>query len=489
MPHDWTPPPLPPALNPVTSFLEAGELVQGDSGGGVVRFATAPDGLPWLTFVVPPPDAKRLLQPIAWALDVQTADPPQYQGTPLEALADDLTRLLREQRVQRLPVPAGEDGEGGGTLEVVVLARAFRELGGPTLLERLFTERSDRTGPATWLAASTSAEPDTRATMPPATADPATTPVPGPPGGSDPGSEDRPQPKFTPGIARLALTADGRRTVIVRGERDAFGWPRYAFRRFFVEETALGVAGSSCESSSLFYPGTATNRPSAENRTDYEALRLRDPGAPWSWRVPRSAVARLMLGVVDELTKQHVAGEIHGDVKPANILFTADGVRLIDGLGLRAGARTPAMTRGWAAPEQILGRAVSVQTDQYPVGLMLLRLVGGVLFGEEARVLIPAGGTRVEVHTILRNPGVYVDPASAPVRGTDVDAWRNLIERCVRFEAEQRFGSTSELRDALRPLVEAESLVGDLEVPLIFGRLVTAAHRGTGKTQACWLVG
>ena len=66
-----------------------------------------------------------------------------------------------------------------------------------------------------------------------------------------------------------------------------------------------------------------------------------------------------------------------------------------------AGTRSPALTRSWAAPEQVLCRPVSGQTDQYPLGLMLLQLVEGALYGEEARVLIPVGGRNVEAHLTI----------------------------------------------------------------------------------------
>jgi hypothetical protein len=117
---------------------------------------------------------------------------------------------------------------------------------------------------------------------------------------------------------------------------------------------------------------------------------------------------------------------------------------------------------------------------------MLLHLVQGALYGEETRVSIPIGGRRVEVHTVLRNPGVYIDPGTAPVAPQAVADWQNLVERCIRFEAKDRFPSMASLADALAPLVEKPTLAGHLEVPLSFGRIVLG-NGGAGEIAPCWL--
>jgi len=149
--------------------------------------------------------------------------------------------------------------------------------------------------------------------------------------------------------------------------------------------------------------------------------------------------------------------------------------------------RSPAMTRGWAAPEQVLGGKVSFQSDQYPVAMMLLGLVKGVMYGEEARVWVPAGGTRLESHKVLRCPGVHIDPDTAPVAGEKIEAWQALLEQCFRFDPSERFPSMGDLADVLQPLAENESLTDDIEVPLSFGRLVIGRD-ARGEKTPCWLI-
>ena len=118
---------------------------------------------------------------------------------------------------------------------------------------------------------------------------------------------------------------------------------------------------------------------------------------------------------------------------------------------------------------------------------MLLGLVKGVIHGEETRVWVPAGGTLLESHKVLRRPSVYIDPDTAPVASENVETWQALLERCFRFDPSERFPSMGDLADALQPLTENESLTDDIEVPLSFGRLVLGRDTKGEKTP-CWLI-
>ena len=110
-------------------------------------------------------------------------------------------------------------------------------------------------------------------------------------------------------------------------------------------------------------------------------MKLERPDAYWFWIVPRQAIGRAIRSLAASLRKLHFKGEIHGDINPANLLATNRGLDPIDSLGLAEGDLSPAMTPGWAAPEQVAGFRVAAQTDQYPIGLMLLWLVGGAMYG------------------------------------------------------------------------------------------------------------
>jgi serine/threonine-protein kinase len=97
----------------------------------------------------------------------------------------------------------------------------------------------------------------------------------------------------------------------------------------------------------------------------------------------------LVLQVLDALTHAHANLVVHRDIKPTNILVTADGtVKLLDfGIGkllgqesgegdsLLTAAGGRAFTPAFAAPEQVLGGPITTATDVYSVGVMAYLLV------------------------------------------------------------------------------------------------------------------
>ncbi|CAM2070109.1 Non-specific serine/threonine protein kinase [Sulfidibacter corallicola] len=95
----------------------------------------------------------------------------------------------------------------------------------------------------------------------------------------------------------------------------------------------------------------------------------------------------LFLQICDAVQYAHANLVIHRDIKPTNILVTADGrAKLLDFgiarvLGDRQAQETSVvdklMTPEFAAPEQLLGGRITVATDIYALGGLLYRLLTG----------------------------------------------------------------------------------------------------------------
>jgi len=107
-------------------------------------------------------------------------------------------------------------------------------------------------------------------------------------------------------------------------------------------------------------------------------------GGDWSRRMgkPQSAddVRHILTGLLRGLAHLHCHGEIHGDLKPGNILLGAGGVVKITDAGMGgSGGRAEGMsgTPGYAAPEVWEGSPADIRTDLYSVGVMVYEALTG----------------------------------------------------------------------------------------------------------------
>ncbi len=107
---------------------------------------------------------------------------------------------------------------------------------------------------------------------------------------------------------------------------------------------------------------------------------LRDRG-----RFTPAAALDVMSGVLDGLAAAHASGIVHRDVKPENVLLTADGRVKVADFGLARAHAAAGHTRAglligtvaYLPPEQVTGESSDPRSDVYSAGVVLFELLTG----------------------------------------------------------------------------------------------------------------
>ena len=101
--------------------------------------------------------------------------------------------------------------------------------------------------------------------------------------------------------------------------------------------------------------------------------------------LPPLAAAELGSSLVSALATAHVAGVLHRDVKPSNVLVGQDGKAVLTDFGIATFAEDPSMTLagtvvgtpGFTAPERIRGDVATPASDLWSLGATLYTAVEG----------------------------------------------------------------------------------------------------------------
>ncbi len=171
-------------------------------------------------------------------------------------------------------------------------------------------------------------------------------------------------------------------------------------------------------------------------------------------RLAPGQVVAVAAPVADALASAHRRGILHGDVKPANVLFTSDGEPLLSDFGVARtlGGRTSEQVSGTAeyvAPELLDGAHPDPRADVYSLGVVCYQALAGQppYTGPVPLAVVKAA----EVGRHLRLGSLTHVPERLAA----------VVERAMDRDPERRFASADDLARALRTTVPA----GDIRVP------------------------
>lgn len=179
-------------------------------------------------------------------------------------------------------------------------------------------------------------------------------------------------------------------------------------------------------------------------------------------RMPYERVLRLALQLADALGYAHRAGVVHRDVKPSNILISADGTtaKLLDFGVARVGeadvaalGRTQAGqlvgTPRYMSPEQALGLPVDSRSDLFSLGAVLYEMVTG-------KVAFPGAALATLAIQIAQEK---VEPIGASAADCP-PGFRHIIDKLLAKKPEQRFADGAALAAAIERELHAERETG-----------------------------
>ncbi|WP_069165898.1 protein kinase domain-containing protein [Nocardia altamirensis] len=246
--------------------------------------------------------------------------------------------------------------------------------------------------------------------------------------------------------------------------------PRLVYMQYLPGGTAIGVleqrriGPESAGGALLLRAIDAAMEAKGEIRPSDSSVRAEIEGLSWP-----ETVAWVGRRLADALDHAHHHGVLHHDIKPANVLFTAEGIPKLADFALREAGPRPAAADStertdhslpYRSPEQLAklldpaAPAPGARSDIYSLGVLLWEMLTGTTPFEDA-----PGPTAADIYSTMlaeRRAGVSADalarlPADTPA------ALRRVLLECLHADPKRRWRNGSELAGQLDLCLDAHA--------------------------------
>jgi serine/threonine-protein kinase len=189
--------------------------------------------------------------------------------------------------------------------------------------------------------------------------------------------------------------------------------------------------------------------------------------------LPEPDILRVMDQLLDALACAHSHGVWHRDIKPANLIVTSRGQVKITDFGI---ARIESMaltqvtsvigTPGYMAPEQYAGMKLDHRVDIFAAGVILYRMLAG---------RPPFTGSPETVMYKIINEDPAPPSSVAPSDRARPSGYDAIVAKALAKNADQRFASAAEFRQALARMAGAASGADHDQTQLMVSPAIDAA--------------
>ncbi len=156
---------------------------------------------------------------------------------------------------------------------------------------------------------------------------------------------------------------------------------------------------------------------------------------------------RLVLKLCEAVQSAHRNLIVHSDIKPDNVLVTAEGLPKLIDFGIATDlsdeatvTKFRAFTPGYASPEQSIGMDPTVATDVYGIAAVLYRLLAGTALREVKNTPF------TQAIQVISQQDVVKPSAVKPELKGDLE---NILLKALQLDPQRRYGSVPELADDL----------------------------------------